>query len=1028
MSQPFIHTKIYSQLQALRRFAPDVNRLYADLVQAYYTTQATRLGISEEALYRQYPLTVDSPRSAPQNGFSHALSQAVQMGYAGADIREAFGWLDAKVRGLDMSKDARLARAREQGFDTETVWYHGTAVQHEFDQFIPGGPAGVERNGNVYGEGVYFTRSHHIASVYAREWGQIIPTYHAGAFFQVDDQVLTDRDADRIGEWINKNLFDSDRAKIAVDIGLPRKQFRTADAEDAREYLRVQRDNWAYFGDGISRTMPELSMDADQYVIEYTDFSAPLSLRGVTREGLYNGLFRVGPWAVTAALKAAEYDGLDTGGENPQRVVFNPSRCVRSIHASFDPNDQGAAHLLAQFAGPSALTADKAMFNTAQNMLPDGVDPEDVRRETGWHRDPLDGNWRFEITEARQHLSEEERRQVPPASTRDIPDDQIIVRWNNRPVRSAAIETAFRQAGRQDQTASPQFRHWFGNSRAVDEQGRPLVLYHGTGADFTQFKGFSVWGAADVSLANEYAGLRSGMGGIPNVMPIYLRAETPFDADRLPKTITVGSFFNEALKQAKEAGRNIDLERGQELLQRIRSAARVEESGPHYSRHDLWNKPAMLFGLAGAEAVREMFELLGFDSVTYTEMGVKTFGVFSPEQVKSAIGNRGTYDPNDPNILHQSASSETGQKPTETEAFRKWFGNSKVVDGQGQPLVVYHGTSDGGFAVFDQRAAKDSDANQNAGDGGLGFFFTDDKALAEQHRDRLDGERPSWMSANKDVYAVYLSLKNPFVTSNNVPSDQREELERQGYDGVIYDFGGWKEYVAFHPEQIKSATDNCGRFNPDSANIYDQEHEANPPRGLFDTNRLAVVLLEGADLSTFIHESAHFFLEVTTRLAGQPDTPAAIKQDMQTLLNWFGLPDLDAWKNCSGEKKVSCHEMFAEGFERYMLEGKAPTQELQPMFDTFRNWLVGIYKGIVTFLKGHPNAGGLNDEIRGVMGRMIAMDAEAVKQARVRNTFDQVSSHLGQIQANRSVQPDFRINRTADQDDPEPELGSVALK
>src|SRR5690606_13767023 len=130
----------------------------------------------------------------------------------------------------------------------------------------------------------------------------------------------------------------------------------------------------------------------------------------------------------------------------------------------------------------------------------------------------------------------------------------------------------------------------------------------------------------------------------------------------------------------------------QELLQRIRSAARVEESGPHYSRHDLWNKPAMLFGLAGAEAVREMFELLGFDSVTYTEMGVKTFGVFSPEQLKSAISNRGTYDPNDPNILHQSASSETGQKPTETEAFRKWFGNSKVVDGQGQPLVVYHGT------------------------------------------------------------------------------------------------------------------------------------------------------------------------------------------------------------------------------------------------------------------------------------------------------------------------------------------------
>lgn len=165
------------------------------------------------------------------------------------------------------------------------------------------------------------------------------------------------------------------------------------------------------------------------------------------------------------------------------------------------------------------------------------------------------------------------------------------------------------------------------------------------------------------------------------------------------------------------------------------------------------------------------------------------------------------------------AVQESRDSITSTPAFKRWFGDSKVVDSQGNPLVVYHGTSDGGFSAFNSRSAKESDANQGAADDGLGFFFTDDLALAEQHRDRLDGARPSWMPAEKEVYAVYLSLKNPFVTSGNVTADQRAELDAQGYDGVIYDFGSWKEYVAFRPEQIKSATGNNGQFDPANPDI-----------------------------------------------------------------------------------------------------------------------------------------------------------------------------------------------------------------
>ena len=35
---------------------------------------------------------------------------------------------------------------------------------------------------------------------------------------------------------------------------------------------------------------------------------------------------------------------------------------------------------------------------------------------------------------------------------------------------------------------TPQFKEWFGDSKVVDSAGKPLVVYHGTTADFTSFQ------------------------------------------------------------------------------------------------------------------------------------------------------------------------------------------------------------------------------------------------------------------------------------------------------------------------------------------------------------------------------------------------------------------------------------------------------------------------------------------------------------------------------------------------------------
>jgi hypothetical protein len=50
-----------------------------------------------------------------------------------------------------------------------------------------------------------------------------------------------------------------------------------------------------------------------------------------------------------------------------------------------------------------------------------------------------------------------------------------------------------------------------------------------------------------------------------------------------------------------------------------------------------------------------------------------------------------------------------------------------------------------------------------------------------------------------------------------------------------------------------------------------------------------------------------------------------ILADSRILLDWFGLPNLEAWQQLDFEQKRGYHEQFAESFEAYLLDGKAPS-------------------------------------------------------------------------------------------------------
>jgi hypothetical protein len=140
------------------------------------------------------------------------------------------------------------------------------------------------------------------------------------------------------------------------------------------------------------------------------------------------------------------------------------------------------------------------------------------------------------------------------------------------------------------------------------------------------------------------------------------------------------------------------------------------------------------------------------------------------------------------------------------------------------------------------------------------------------------------------------------------------------------------------------------------------------PQGGVRAGQTVINLFESANLSTFIHESGHFFLEAFNALASEEHAPQAMKDDLAAIFAWLGVK---GW----GQVGVPQHEQWARGFEAYVMEGKAPSLALADAFARFKAWLTRIYR-TARGLKVN-----ITPEIREVMDRMLATDAE-IKAAR----------------------------------------------
>lgn len=237
----------------------------------------------------------------------------------------------------------------------------------------------------------------------------------------------------------------------------------------------------------------------------------------------------------------------------------------------------------------------------------------------------------------------------------------------------------------------------------------------------------------------------------------------------------------------------------------------------------------------------------------------------------------------------------------------------KFIKGQYKPKnedsfyqSAFHGTPH----KFDKFSLHHIGTGEGAQSYGWGLYFASKKEVAEGYREQLAGEL---ITTNLKVGDFQVIRNDKLVNILN--------RYQQGERGVI-------------------------RFGKD--------------------RQFNIDLFKSADLSTFLHESGHLFLEVMADLAELPTANQEIRDDLSLIYKYLGVESRD-------QIKTEHHEKFARTFEAYLLTAKAPSEGLREAFSRFKSWLLAIYRNVRNL--NVP----INKEISGVFDRILASQDEIRK-------------------------------------------------
>lgn len=574
-------------------------------------------------------------------------------------------------------------------------------------------------------------------------------------------------------------------------------------------------------------------------------------------------------------------------------------------------------------------------------------------------------------------------------------------------------------------TDSAAFKKWFGKSKVVDEHGAPLIVYHGTGATVGDDFGFDYkflgkngsaegYGFYFTSNLNTAQGYQEEGGSL---VKAYLALQKPMPVKQKPFSKAV---LKKILKRAVEKEieqfpdetpdyRDSFLSNYTDTYDMSFDRALNEAVNMIHDSETALEQIAEIANASGnkrgtAEAVRDVTGYDGIFANGYGDKGLeggKIYVAWFPEQAKS-IQNKGTWNPDDPRILYQPA---------------------------------YHGTPH----RFDKFTLDHIGSGEGAQAHGWGLYFAADKAVSEEYRKNLNFKYRNSSEAKGQLYEVDIP-ENDVLLDEQKTLDKQSEAVREALEKgsdlmpdeeiqanmaeYLYqaledgaNITGRDLYRALsvlgtedYEERLEVSRDGAqaaseflnslgikgityegredGRcfvvFDDKAINILQTYYQGgDDPRGstqIYPETYL-ISLFNGADLSTLLHETGHVFFEEMERMVESGAADESLRRDYATMRDWLGA-------NTGQPLTVEQREQAARGFEAYLMEGRAPTEELASAFARFRRWLLKIYQSAVRL-----NAP-LTDEVRSVFDRMISTEREIAATAARNELLDLTAREL----------------------------------
>lgn len=191
-------------------------------------------------------------------------------------------------------------------------------------------------------------------------------------------------------------------------------------------------------------------------------------------------------------------------------------------------------------------------------------------------------------------------------------------------------------------------------------------------------------------------------------------------------------------------------------------------------------------------------------------------------------------------------------------------------------------------------------------------------------------------------------------------------------------------------------------FNPDDVKVIQKFYQegANNPRGAYQNS--IIYLFENADASTVIHELGHFFLDDMQKFADNKTT----KEQLEAIYKFVGSTD--------GNLTPEQHEYFANAFELYLMEGRAPNKTLESVFTRFKNWLGRMLNEVkrLSGVKVNPDIRKVFDQMLGGRGLDFSMQMSGARitEALERGTISQwqINRALEAVRTGRASKSDMQ--------------------